>query len=375
MGDSRPFCISSPLHLCINGRFLGRPVTGVERFARETLSAIHAELIANPLLSEKLRITILTPATTVQPDDWPQFGFKRLGRFNGHAWEQYDLPRHVPSDAILVNLCNTAPLFFKRQIAVLHDAATVAAPDGYSLAFRTWYRLMMATIMRRAAAVATVSRFSQTELNRFFGPTKRPITVLPEGVDHIRRTKPTQNVRAKYGLQSRPFVLAVSSLQANKNFSLLVEAVNRLDQPAFDVAIAGGSGHKSFASSGVSAPPFVKQLGFVPDEDLAALYCEADCFVFPSRYEGFGLPPVEAMALGCPLLSSDAASLPEVCGDAALYFSPDDAVQLERLLIQVMGDPQMRDIMRVKGLDRVKTMTWRQTALDLVELAGKLTVN
>lgn len=360
------------MKIAFNGRFLGRQVTGVERVALETLRALHSAMAEQQAGFTGLEVAVLLPSAVPAPEGFPLFAFRHVGQFNGHAWEQFELPRALRAGEVLVSLCNTSPIAVKRQVVVIHDAATVAAPAGYSWTFRTWYKAMIAALMHRAAIVATVSQFSKNELIRFFGIPKARLAVLTEGIDHMKRSMADTAIINKHKLHDKPFVLAVSSQQPNKNFGLLIEAVAMLESPPFDVVIVGGSGHAAFASKSIAQPDFVKNLGYVSDAELIALYGAATCFVFPSVYEGFGLPPVEAMAVGCPVLSSSAASLPEVCGEAALYFAPDKPKELLAHIQLVMGDSQLRARMRGMGLDHVQNMTWRRTAMQVLDLVKSI---
>ncbi len=359
------------MKIAINGRFLGRQVTGVERVALETMRALHAMVDQHASGTEHLHVTVLLPQGTPAPTGFDRFTFRHIGRYQGHAWEQFSLPNALEPGQVLVSLCNTSSLWVKRQVVLIHDAATVDAPSGYSWSFRTWYRIMIRTLMMRARVVATVSKFSRDQLLHHFGPRSAGIAVVSEGVDHITRASADDAVLDRFELRTRPFVLAVSSQQPNKNFGLLVDAVGKLASPPFDVVIAGGSGHAAFASRQVAQPAFVKNLGYVSDAELVSLYRHAACFVFPSLYEGFGLPPVEAMASGCPVIASSAASLPEVCGEAARYISPHDSGGLLACLQTVMSDDDERARMRGAGLAHVKNMTWHNTAQQLIKLASE----
>jgi glycosyltransferase involved in cell wall biosynthesis len=163
-------------------------------------------------------------------------------------------------------------------------------------------------------------------------------------------------------------VFAVSSLATHKNFGLVVEALGKLENPPFDIAIAGGANARVFGNSGILNSPNIKWLGYVSDEELRALYESAMCFVFPSIYEGFGIPPLEAMNCGCPVLASHAASIPEVCGDAALYFNPNDADELAALLLRVSKDEELRAEFSRKGLARAQEFSWENAARQILDV-------
>ncbi|MCB1888093.1 MAG: glycosyltransferase family 4 protein [Rhodocyclaceae bacterium] len=353
----------------INGRFLARSLTGVDRFAGETLRALDALLADGAALPGGLEFRLAVPPG-VAPVPWlTRIPMVTVGGRAGQWWEQTSLPRHCGDD-LLINLCNTGPMWRRRQWVVIHDAATFAVPEAYSWKFRAWYRVMIPRLFRRAAGVATVSEFSRGELRRRFGD-RSDVVVLPEGADHIGRVEADAGVLDRHGLRGRPYVLAVSSLSPHKNFAAVVEAVRRLGTVDFDVVVAGGQNPRVFGG-GEALPDFVRYVGYVSDGELAALYQNARCFIFPSRYEGFGLPPVEAMASGCPVLAARAASMPEVCGDAALYFDPGSPDELADGIRRVMADEALRTRLVDAARARAGQLSWRATAQALIEHVSKV---
>ncbi|MFN4266235.1 MAG: glycosyltransferase family 4 protein [Aquabacterium sp.] len=363
--SSTPDCTISMTRasrIVINGRFLSRPVTGVERFATEMLSALD-RLISDggaPLPP----IEILLPPGCTPKVSFANMPYRTVGRRQGHGWEQLDLPRAC-GDALLVNLCNTGPAFRARQVVVIHDAAVFAVPRAYSFGFRWAYRLLHTCIALTAGHIWTVSEYSRRELQRYLPLRNKPVQVLPEGGEHVRRVRPDSAVLDRFGIGSRPYVLSVSSAQPAKNFGLLVRALEQTGDPGFDVVVAGGTNPAVFSESQGSLPPYFKHVGYVTDEELAALYQRATCFVFPSLYEGFGIPPLEAMALGCPVVASTAASIPEVCADAAQYFDPRDPSALLTALMAVMSDPHLRDQLKANAVRQGEYWTWTRAASSL----------
>ncbi|MGH2403479.1 MAG: glycosyltransferase family 4 protein, partial [bacterium] len=163
----------------------------------------------------------------------------------------------------------------------------------------------------------------------------------------------------------RPFILAVSSQSVHKNFGGIWRALDYLKDQTFDTVVTGARNTRIFNDASPEVPGKARYLGYVGDAELRALYENAICLVYPSLYEGFGLPPLEAMACGCPVVVSPCGSLPEVCGDAAVYCDPHDPVDIARATATVMGDPTLRSTLKTRGMDRAKHFTWGRTASSL----------
>jgi glycosyltransferase involved in cell wall biosynthesis len=289
-----------------------------------------------------------------------------VGHRTGHAWEQLELPSYCRAD-MLLNLCNTAPLFKGRQLAVLHDASVMVHPTHYSWQFRTWYRVLWGGLMRHSSVIATVSKFSASELVRFFGSRGRGIEVIYESGEHILETAADAAILDRLGLRDERYILAVGSRSLNKNFDAVVRAAELLGGAGVRVVAAGGSNPRGFSSIGAASAKQIRT-GYVSDGELRALYEHAECFVFPSFYEGFGLPPLEAMHCGCPVLVSRRAAIPEICGAAAAYCEPDDPKDIATQLQRILSSRALRDEMREAGLARARLFTWRQAAESLDEI-------
>lgn len=348
----------------INGRFLGREMTGVDRYAIETVKALDTLLAEGHPQASRFEWVLATPTASrvlplkrVKQVEWPYL--------NGLLWEQVTLPLHSAGRTLL-NLCNSAPILKLDQLVVVHDAATIRVPESYSKGFRAWYKVMVPTVLRLSRHIGTVSEFSKKEIASIYN-CSRDIKVLTEGAEHLLRLDADDSLIDKHALRQRPYVLAVGSMAPHKNFKTLIKAAELLGNPPFDIVIAGGTNPRIFASEGQSLPAWVKHVGYVTDNQLKSLYQQAHCFVFPSRYEGYGLPPTEAMSLGCPVICASSASLPEICGDAAIYFDADSPDQLASKLLGFFQDAHLGAGLREKGLENVKMRTWRQAALAVLD--------
>ncbi len=357
------------LPVLFNGRYLTRPPTGVDRFAIELTAALASRPRGGRLALAVPHDTQLRDATLARRHE-----LRRVGRRSGQAWEQMELPR-AAAGLPLVNLCNTAPLWLQRQLVVIHDLGTVANAGNYSLAFRSWYRLMHGALMRRAHVVASVSRFSADALARHHGRRRRGIEIIGEGGEHILRAPADGAVLDRLSLRGRPYVLAVGSRSPNKNFAAVAAAVQALNMPGLLLVAVGGGDARIYADATSRAaggagpePDAVLNTGYVSDAALRALYENAVCFAFPSWYEGFGLPPLEAMCCGCPVVVSDRAALPEVCGDAALYCKAEDPATLAAALRRLLGSAALREELRQAGLRRAAGFSWDAAARQFEEV-------
>ena len=352
----------------INGRFLTQQTTGVQRFAREIIRAVDT-LVASERSVGKPSIVLLTPTGTTPLTGLHEIECRSVGTLQGQAWEQLELPRYS-GDGFSLNLCNTAPLVGHAPVVAIHDAGVFAVPDAYSRAFRIWYRLLHPRLGRRALRILTVSEFSRAELSRYLGIPGDRFTVIANGGEHILREPADQGILGRLGVSGR-YVLAVSSQSAHKNFAGIQAAVKHMRQRNFALVFAGAANPRVF-STGETTGGEARMTGRVSDAELRALYENAECFVYPSFYEGFGLPPLEAMTCGCPVVVSRAASLPEVCGDAAVYCDPTDPASIGRALDQVLESSELRSELRRRGEERAAHFTWSRSATALLDLLDSL---
>jgi len=338
-----------------NGRFLTQRGTGVQRYARESLLALDALL---PRLADAgIEFVLAVPADAVCPP-LRHISIVKLSGLRGHLWEQVLLPLYARSD-LLVNFNYSGPVAKRRQLITVHDATVRAMPECFSLRYRLVQNAVIAMLQARVAGLMTVSAFSARELAERYSITRR-IAVGREGWSHALATGDTAAVVARYGLESGKYLLLVGSLKPNKNIGVVARALAQAPVP-WTVAVAGASDGRVFRDAR-QPDEQLKMLGYVPDEDLGALYANAAWLLFPSLYEGFGLPALEAMANGCPVIAADAGSLPEVCADAALYFNPRDAGALAALLAGPARDPALREGLRRAAVRRLAHYTWTANA-------------
>jgi glycosyltransferase involved in cell wall biosynthesis len=342
----------------INGRFLTQRITGVQRYGREVLLALNDEIRERAELTA-FRWVLLVPQDTSVPE-LSSIDIEVLSGGQGNLWEQWAL-YWKSRRSVLVNFASTGPLLHRNQLITVHDAAVYQVPDAYNWRFRLWYKVMVNWIVRRSKSCFVVSEFAKSECIQFFGAKRENICVCTEGWQHLDRITPISDVEVSELVGYKPYVLAVSSPTPNKNFSLVVDAMKRIGKANFHFVVAGSVNPSIFAGTHELSESS-KYLGYVSDEQLKGLYRNAACFVFPSRYEGFGIPPLEAMSMGCPVVASEIAPVKEVCGDAATYFDPSNAEQLAKQLVEITSDPTSKERWGAKGLERAQNFSWQKAA-------------
>ena len=332
--------------IVMNGRFLDQEMTGVQRYAHGMLERLGP------------RLRIVRPQAALSP-------------VRGHLWEQTVLPWECRG-TLLWSPGNTGPLLTANQVVTIHDASTLDHPEWFSGKFAHWYRFLLPRLTRRARKIITVSEFSKERLIATCSIPASRVAVIPNAIDPRFQPASPQDIdafRRKHQLE-RLYFLYVGSLEPRKNLSILLKAWAELSLLDCDLVIAGTPGHV-FREKGFAAlPPNTRLFGRVDDAELPTLLSAARCFVFPSLYEGFGFPPLEAMACGCPVICSNLTSLPEVCGPAfddadpaspgaALYFDPHEQEQLVEEIKRVLTmSPSTLERLTRNGKTRAAQFGW-----------------
>ncbi len=351
--------------MIVNARFLTQKITGVQRYSIE--------------MSLKLKelhpgIRFLAPRNIIQHEIAGKLGAERIGFFEGYFWEQIELPlflkRHAPG-SILINPGNMAPVFYRRNIAVIHDMAPLRHPEWYSRKFSIAYRVLWPIIGKRALKIVSDSEHSKKEIIELLKVEERMVEVIPCGISEEFSINPGTNRPNEFG----DYILAVSSIDPRKNFAGIIGAFKSLKIDNLNLVIAG-SKEKIFAEqrlkdlAGDDKRIFFS--GFMDTDELANLYSRARMLVYPSFYEGFGLPPIEAMARKCPCIVSGVSSLPEVCGPAALYCDPYNQKDIADKIETLFFNDQLRQTLIERGLERVRLYSWEKSAGALLRVAEEI---
>lgn len=367
------------LRLVINGKFL-QPSTnrsGVYRVAREMLYAIDKLLTENPELRSAMTCRLIVPgrgggdlelsSIRVETDDRLFERGSLWRKVYGVLWEQLVLPRRTNGDT-LISLCNIGPVLQKNAFTMVHDAQVYSSPSSYSFAFRRWYCFVLPLLGKRNRGLLTVSEYSRQQLEYFGVAIGARVSIVPNGCDHVLRLVPSL-VKVNLGnLTGKRYVVALANTQPHKNIAVLLKAFHSSELCDVTLALIGSADRDDFERLGHVVPSNVVFLGFVSDEELAGLLQQAVALAFPSTTEGFGLPPLEAMALGCPTVLAPCGALPEVCGDASLWAEPHEHLQWTKQLSQLCEDKVLRADLCRRGLERSAQFTWRNAASSLLEV-------
>ena len=351
-----------------NGRFLNAPPTGVQRVARELIVALVDIVDSRPELKGQLDLCLICPPQTKTGIARTDLPLTRFGWFSGQVWEQVDLPRAKGGD-LLVNLCNLSPVLSHNAITMIHDAQVFLTPESYSRAFGAWYRFAQPRIGRNARKILTVSNYSADQLQRFCVAPRDKIAVVHNGVDHILRHAPDDSVLTRLAIAPGTYTVGLANTQPHKNIAILLEAYRDSRLADHRLVLFGSADAAAFAAAGLSVPDNVILAGRLSDAELRTLFEQARALVFPSRTEGFGLPPLEAMTVGTPAVCAHAGALPEVCGDAALYADPDDAsAWVARIETLAQDSADARENRRQASRAQAAKFTWSKAGEKLLDV-------
>ncbi len=348
-----------------NGKFLTAAPTGVHRVAEELIVALDHLLKAEPALAAAFDFTLVYPKDVRRRPRLTYMRDKCAGLFTWIPWEQLDLPR-LTANGLCVSLCNLGPLVSRNAITMVHDAQVYSSPASYSFAFRLWYKSVQPFMGWRHKRILTVSDFSKTELVRYGIANADKVAVVHNGCDHVLRVERDSAALARHGLEERPYVLSLSNTQHHKNIAVLLAAFHAAELQDVTLALFGGASKANFEALGFAIPGNVLFLGRISDGELATLMTDAMAFACPSLTEGFGLPPLEAMLLGCPTIIAPCGALPEVCADAALTADPHDPGEWARQISRLIEDKALRDEMRARGRLQAGKFTWERAARQLL---------
>ena len=350
--------MSQPLY--INVRFLKENLTGVGRFGYEVSLRLKKALPQAVFLGPK----------GISDHYAQELGIQTFGRWSGVLWEQVELPFYLKGKGgILLNLANTCPILYSQNVTVIHDIIPITNPEWFSFQARNYYKYISPLSIRHSKHLLTVSEQTKQEISKLFHIDPNKIDVVYNATSDFWK-KDMNSESPEF-----PFILGVSSLDPRKNLKRLVEAFCQLNNKELRLVIVGHK-HKAFPDLNIHLKEEEEKRilfkGYLTDQELRLLYSRAELFVFPSLKEGFGIPPLEAMKCGCPVVASNIPSINEVCGDAVLYINPLDASSLARGMQQVLDDSVLKEKMVQKGNQRASLFNWDSTSHKIVALLSSI---
>jgi glycosyltransferase involved in cell wall biosynthesis len=329
----------------MNVRAQGPPVAGVQRYVRE--------------MRDQLKHWVRQVAP-----------HRPLLGTAGHLWEQCMLPGMLGDD-LLWSPANTGPLRVAKQVVTIHDLAPLDHPEWFSARFAAWYGWLIPRLVKRVRRVITVSNFSKNRLLERTSIEESRVAVIPNGVNHdffFRRTaEEITSLKRRLGVLTPRYLLSLGSIEPRKNLGTLLSAWSRCQPLLGDditLVIAGARGARHvFRNAGImDLPPQVCLTDSVPDDWLPALYSGATAFIYPSFYEGFGLPVAEAMATGSVPIVSNSSSLPEVIADAGLTIDPSNVDDLAEALTKLCNDEALRNNLSELAMRESTRFSWERAA-------------
>jgi glycosyltransferase involved in cell wall biosynthesis len=331
------------MNIYVNGRFRAHRVTGVQRVAHE----ITRRLAENVEICEPKR---------------------KLAGWQGHLWEQTVLPLQC-RNGVLWSPCASGPLSHANQVVTFHDMFVLDSPEWYKSTYVSWYGYTLRKLAQSSQHIIAVSDYTKRRVVARCGVDESKITVVHNGVDASWfSTSPLAAPAARHALQlpSDRYLLSVGSLEPRKNLKTLLaawqEVVSELP-PDLWLVISGAFDTNVYRSAGLSElPARVHLTGYVPEQHLPGLYAGSLGFVYPSLAEGFGLPPLEAMACGVPVLTSNTTALPEVCSTSALYFDPTNQRDLSHSIKLLVADQNLQQKLSHLGRQQASRFNWERTA-------------
>jgi glycosyltransferase involved in cell wall biosynthesis len=361
------------MEIVINGRFLTQRITGVQRYSHELVRALDDILDVKP----ELTITVMCPQLAKPAPAWRNVKLRQVGRLRGHAWEQFELPWYSRGKMLF---CpgNTAPVISllgaQPVIVTVHDLSYKYFPGAYRLAFRLWYGFVVPLALYRANSVITVSQSERRAIIAHYPAAAPRLHAISNGglptalsAEVTRRTDVAGN-----------YILYVGSFSRRKNFPRMLEVAFRLARERnFHFVFVGGTS-KGLTTLARDVPKDISSYIILVDavddpHALMSYYRKGACFLFASLYESSGLPPVEAMACGCPVIVSDIPALKERCGDAAVYCDPHDVESIVNTVERVMDDAALRASLQILGYQRAANLTWERCAQETLRVLCKST--
>ena len=345
--------------IIVNTRFLTQKITGVQRYAVEICKKLPKEIAGH-------KIIYVGPADIPQNELSGDIDIVSFGRFKGQLWEQIDLPLFLKKkgNPILINFVGIGPVFYKNKVMCLYDLAFKHHPEWFSFSFQKSYNTLIPMSVKNARMIITDSNYVKNDI-------KETYRVNPNKIKVVYAAPSTKFLNKN--LNKEKFVLTVSSIDPRKNLKRAIEAFNKIKSDYKLVIV--GSKNKTFSEVVLEDKLLNENIsftGYLEDEELIDLYNKAEIFIYPSLFEGFGIPPLEAQACSCPCLVSNTTSLPEVYKDSVHYCDPQSVESIKEGLLFLIENEEKREELKNKGLENVMRYSWESSTQKFVEIVEEL---
>jgi glycosyltransferase involved in cell wall biosynthesis len=323
-----------------NTRCMNAPLTGVQRYTEKILGSFPQKI------------------ENVQPSPSASRGLK------GHAWEQLALP-FMMRKRLLWSPSNSGPISYSRQVVTIHDVVSVDHPEWFTQAYVKWYNYMLPRLCKNALHIITISEFSKQRIMELFKVPYSKITMIYNGTGDLKKQSGADHQPLKIPFER--YVLSLGSLEPRKNIPLLLQAwqslLKRIPEDIGLVIVGGKGSERIFKDAGLSQiPDRVYFTGHIADEHVSQLYLNSLFFVYLSVYEGFGLPPLEAMSVGTPVITGNRTSLPEVVGNAGLLIDPYSMAECENAMLTLINDQKLRMELSARSAIQANRFDWENTS-------------
>lgn len=297
----------------INGRFLTKKLTGIQRYAMEVLKELDK-------IETDEKIILLQPKEILYDLNLKNIEIKKIGHLTDNLWEQISVPLYLfgKKNVKLLNLFNSAPILYPGYVT-LHDIAFKTHPGHLTKKFVMWYSFMTRLNIKRYKHIFTVTEFAKKEICDVYHIDKNKITVTYNSAEHLKGIEEDDSIIKELKLENKVFCFSLGSRSQHKNHKYIEECAKR--NPDITFVISGGINNLVLKNEKMDDLKNMIYTGYITDNQLVALYRHCSCFIFPSLYEGFGIPPLEAITVGCKkVLLSNLDVFKEVYGDSVEYF-------------------------------------------------------
>lgn len=366
-----------PATIYVNGRFLQQPITGIQRYGRELLQVWDELIDSGEIASDQVNIEVLVPRANVDAPKLRHISVRQVGWFKGQLWTQLELPAQARG-GLLFSPDNLQPLLaplLGPSVVTVHDLTFKLFPRAHTTPFRLLYGLLISKGIRNATALITSTEAEKANIVAHYPRAKGRIAVVHLGA-RSAITATTNQKETRNGRPTDRYILWVGSLISRKNPQGAIDAAVLVNQQMRLPLIVVGTGHRGIQKTEIRVPANDGAIQFanrvISSDDIGELYQNALCLLFPTFYEGFGLPAVEAMAHGCPVVTSDIPVMREVCGDAALYCNPNEPGEIADKVRMLAESSEMRAQLSRRGLHRAAQFSWERCARETFDVLHRV---